>query len=174
VDLSIAGTCLAIIAARVCDVSLGTLRTISVVQGRRQFAPVLGFFEVLIWVFGVSQVVMNLQHPACAISYAFGFALGNFLGLTIERRLAMGEQVVRVFSHQGRSLAARLRGEGFRVTEIDGRGRDGPIQLLFIHTQRRQANRLAERVLAIDPACFYVIDDVRLGSNVAVRERRAA
>jgi uncharacterized protein YebE (UPF0316 family) len=144
-----------------------------VVQGRRQLAPILGFFEVLIWVFGVGQVMLNLSHPACAVSFALGFALGNYVGMTIERRLAMGEQVVRVFSHQGNALAAQLRADGFRVTEIEGRGRDGPIQLLFIHTARKQVCRLADRVLELDPACFYIIDDVRLGSNVALRKTRS-
>ena len=169
-DWDILPTCLLIIGARICDVSLGTLRTISVVQGRRKLAPVLGFCEVLIWIFGVSQVMINLSHPACAISYAFGFALGNYLGMTIERRLALGEQVVRVFSHQGSHLAGRLRCEGFRVTELDARGRDGPVQILFIHTARKTVNRLAERVLQLDPACFYIVDDVRLGSSVSLRK----
>jgi uncharacterized protein YebE (UPF0316 family) len=173
VDWNVAGICLLIVIARIADVSLGTMRTICVVQGRRRLAPVLGFFEVLIWVFGVSQVVTNLSHPACAVSYALGFALGNYIGLTIERRLAMGEQVVRVFSHQGAHLAGQLRRDGFRVTEIDGRGRDGPIHLLFIHAPRKQVNQLANRVLQLDPACFYVIDDVRLGSNVAYRQSQS-
>src|SRR5262245_54738025 len=110
--------CLLIILARIADVSLGTLRTISVVNGRAKLASVVGFFEILIWVFAVSRVIENLSDPAFAISYALGFALGNLIGIKIEQRIAFGEQVVRIFSTKGDKVAASLRHAGFIVTEF--------------------------------------------------------
>ncbi len=38
-----------IFTARICDVSIGTLRIIFVSKGKKSIAPFLGFFEVLIW-----------------------------------------------------------------------------------------------------------------------------
>jgi uncharacterized protein YebE (UPF0316 family) len=155
-------TSVLIVLARVADVSLGTLRMAAVIQGRRGAAFLLGFVEILIWVVAVSQVVANLQHPMYAVSYAAGFALGNFLGVTIEQHIAVGEQVLRIFSHRADMLAAALRERGFWVTKFDGEGRDGPVGLLFIALPRRDAPKLAALARELDPECFYVLDDVRL------------
>ena len=86
---AILSTCILIFAARIVDVSLGTIRTICVVNGRRHVALVLGFFEILVWIFAVSKVIGDLQHPVLAVAYALGFATGNFVGITIEKRLAL-------------------------------------------------------------------------------------
>lgn len=158
--------CMLIFIARLGDVSLDTLRVVSVIRGRRLWAWMLGFVQVLIWVFALTQVVNRLDQPAYALTYAFGFACGNFLGMTIENWLAHGEQVIRVFSRQGDSLAARLRGHGYRVTVFDGRGRDGPVWLLYIEATRKKIKDVARLARSMDPTCFYVIEDVRAVSTV--------
>ena len=43
--------------ARICDVSIGTLRIIFVSKGLRLWAPILGFFEVTIWLLAISKVM---------------------------------------------------------------------------------------------------------------------
>ncbi len=157
----VAATCLVIILARVADVSLGTLRTVYIVNGRRFISWVIGFFEVLIWVVVVSKVIGDLANPLYMIAYAFGFAMGTYLGMTIEQRLAVGEQVVRIFSKRGDKLARVFRAAGFGVTVFDGRGMDGQIQLLFIELPRRKVPRLETWLEDLDPSAYYIIDDVR-------------
>lgn len=164
--------CLLIFFARVGDVSLGTLRVVMVTQGRRGRAAMLGFFEVLIWVFAVSKVLSNLGNPVFAVAYALGFASGTYVGLTVERWAAMGHQVVRVFSRQGHQIAEHLRAAGYRVTVFEGHGRDGPVHSLYTETARRQVPRLLTEARQIDPVCFYVIDDVRAASSVNDPPRR--
>ena len=164
-DGQVIGGCVFIMAGRVVDVSLGTLRTVSVVRGRRGVAWCLGFFEILIWVFVVSKVVQNLDQPAYAVSYALGFATGNYIGLTLENWFAFGEQVVRIFTREGPAITAALRTERFRVTSFAGEGRDGPVQLLFIEAPRRAIERVIGSARRIDPTCFYVVDDVRAVSR---------
>ncbi len=157
--------CLLIFTARICDVSLGTLRVIMVMQGRRMLAAGLGFFEILIWVLAASKVLSSLHHPIFAVAYAAGFACGNYVGLTIERWAAMGHQVVRVFSRHGEAVSERLRCLGFRVTLFEGRGRDGPVSMLYTETGRRDVPRMLEAARAIDPRCYYVVDDIRVASS---------
>lgn len=162
-------TCVLIICARIGDVSLGTIRTVFILRGRRTLAVLLGFFEVLIWVTVVSKVITNLNHPVYAVSYALGFAAGNYFGMVIEHWLAIGHQALRVFSRRNVELAEALREAGYRVTEFAGTGRDGPITLLYTESARRdigEAIGIAERV---DPDCFYVIDDVRSASSASMR-----
>lgn len=161
-------TCLLIVAARITDVSLGTLRTVSVIQGRRGVAWILGFIEILVWIFVVSKVIQNLHQPAYAISYAFGFATGNYVGMTLEKWLAFGEQVVRVFTREGTKIAAQLRAEGFRVTSFPAEGRDGPVEMLFIEIPRKKTDDIAQFARKIDPKCFYIIDDIRIASPAQI------
>jgi uncharacterized protein YebE (UPF0316 family) len=157
-------SCLLIVGARIVDVSLGTIRTICVVNGRRGVAWFLGFFEVLVWILVVSNVIEHLQNPAYAIAYALGFATGNYIGITIDRHVGFGEQVVRVFTRKGAELADYLRNGGFRVTEFAGTGRDGPVEMLFIETPRRLAAKAAVQARKFDAECFIVVDDVRSSS----------
>jgi len=164
-DWQVILTCVLIVLARIADVSLGTLRTVCVIYGRRGASWILGFFEVLIWIFVVSRVITQAQQePLYAVFYAIGFATGNFIGITIEQRLAYGQQVVRVFTRQGHAVAEALRNLNFRVTELDGRGREGPVSVLFIGTERKRSPLIIRTARSIDAQCFYVIDDVRISS----------
>lgn len=163
-DETVLMTCLLIIIARITDVTLGTLRTVYVIQGRRGLSWILGFFEILVWIAAVSKVIQNLSYPAYAISYAFGFATGNYVGMTLEKWLATGRQVIRVFTREGKKIATQLRLEGFRVTSFAGEGRDGPIELLFIEIPRRKTSDVALFSREVDPKCFYTVEDVREAS----------
>jgi uncharacterized protein YebE (UPF0316 family) len=155
-------TCALIIIARIADVSLGTLRTVFIVYGRKLTSLAIGFVEILIWIMVVTKVVDDLaENPAYGICYALGFALGTYIGIAMEQQLSMGEQVVRIFTRKGEEMAIRFRGEGFGVTSFDGTGRDGPIQLLFIQAPRRKTARIAALAREFDSQCFYVVDDVR-------------
>ena len=168
-NAAVLGTCVLIVLARIADVSFGTIRTICVVNGRRGIAWVLAIFEILIWIAVVSKVITNLDNYAYAIAYAIGYATGNFVGITIEKYLAFGEQVVRVFTRKGEAMAMELRNAGFGVTQLVGQGRDGPVDLLFVQTLRKVAPRAARQAHKIDPECFIVVDDIRSTSNAYAR-----
>ncbi len=165
-------TCLLIIVARIGDVSLGTIRAIMTIQGRRMIALSVGVFELLIWVFVVSHVIQDLRaEPIYGVAYALGFALGTFVGMTIEQKLALGRQVVRIMTRQGDEMAPALRAAGLVVTLFDGFGRDGPVQELFIEIERRQARKVIAQARALDPQCYYIVDDIRMASSASARTR---
>ncbi len=158
-------TCILIIAARIADVTLGTLRTVAVIHGRKWMSWSLGFVEVLIWVSVVSQVISSVHdNHWYAIAYAFGFATGNFIGITIEQFFAYGHQVIRVFTRRGSTMSDHLRTKGFRVTMFRGEGRDGHVEMLFIESQRRTASEIVEAAREVDPECYYIVDDIRAAS----------
>lgn len=153
-----------IFVARIADVSFGTLRMVSVVRGQRAAAFGFGFVEVLIWVTAVSAVIQNLDTPIYAIVYALGFATGGVVGITLEQKLAMGEQVLRVFTRHGERLAEHLREEGYRVTVFVGEGLKGPVHLVYIKLKRRSVRLAIRFAREIDPECFYVVEDIRATS----------
>jgi uncharacterized protein YebE (UPF0316 family) len=151
---------LCIFTLRIIDVSLGTLRTLTVVQGRIALSVVIGFFEILIWVTAISQVVTRItESPILPLAYAAGFAGGNACGIVLERRLGIGLCVVRmIVSERAGDVAERLRTMGHVLTTFEGHGRDGPRTLMFTTCQRRRVPDLTAAVAAIDPRVFYTVD----------------
>src|SRR6267154_2573184 len=129
-NTSVAATFLLIVVARITDVTLDTLRTAAVFQGRRVFAAILGFFEAVIYVSAVAKVLLNMDHPIYALAYGLGYGLGTFLGITIEQRLAFGLQVASLFTRKGAELAKVLTLAGYRVAKVEGHSRDGNLTIL--------------------------------------------
>lgn len=148
--------CLIIFAARVADVSLGTLRTAAVVQGRRSSAWIFAFIGMLIWILVVADVMKNLDKPAYMFAFAFGFATGTSVGMYLENWLAQGSRVIRIFTRFGKEMADRLRENGFITTTFQGEGRDGPTQLLFIEARRRDREKIESIAKEIDDKAYFI------------------
>ena len=150
---------LLVFAARICDVSIGTVRMIMVISGHRLASAVLGFLEVLIWVLAVGGVVGNLSDPFTVLAFAGGFATGTLVGMTIENRLAIGFRVVRVINQAPElGLAGVLRESGYTATRIDGHDRTGPAEIVFVPVRRRNVPALLERVAQVAPEAFLSVE----------------
>lgn len=156
---------LVIFCARVIDVSLGTLRHAMIIRGKRLVTFCIAFLESIVWVFAVSKVLSDLSEPLTALAFALGFATGTFVGMTIENLLKIGDQVVKVFSNKGHEVATQLRAEGFRVTEFEGKGRDGVVVLLFVQVRRRDARKVMDLARTLDKGCYLVVEDIRWRQN---------
>jgi uncharacterized protein YebE (UPF0316 family) len=152
-----------IFLARICDVSLGTVRTIVTVQGRGAIAFFLAIFEILIWIVVVSAVVQKISdQPILAIFYALGFATGNMVGIAVERKIALGFMVLRVFTRTGgTTMTDRLRAMGQPVTVFQGEGMHGPVEELYIACRRRDLDKLLAIVKSEDPEAFYIMEMAR-------------
>ncbi len=151
-----------IFSARILDVSMGTLRVILVAKGVRLLASVLGFFEVLIWLVAIGQIMQNLTHWLNYIAYAAGFATGNFVGMVIEDRLALGSVLLRLItSREADTLVEELRARNYGVTSTDARGRYGPVKVIFMVLARHNLQNVLKTVERYNPRAFYTIEDVR-------------
>lgn len=150
---------LLILIARVVDVSLGTVRTMLMVGGNRWIAALLGFIEVAIWALALGGMVAYLDRPLALIGYAGGFAIGTIVGLTIEDRLALGFRAVRVVNHHADiDLATALRARDFRVTRLEGHGRDGPVEVLLTVIRRRRLREVLGAIHDLAPSAFVTIE----------------
>jgi uncharacterized protein YebE (UPF0316 family) len=161
-------TGLIIFFARICDVSIGTIRTIVTVQGRTIVAFVLAVFEVTIWIFVAGTVINQIKEvPILSIFYAFGFASGNVVGILVERKIAFGLIVFKVITRdKTQALAEQLRGLGQAVTVFTGEGIRGPVYELYIVCRRRDLKRLIPMVKEVDPEAFYITEQARDASKV--------
>jgi uncharacterized protein YebE (UPF0316 family) len=72
--------------ARIIDVSMDTVRIICISKGYKMRASVLGFFEVIIWLIAITQIMQNLTNAFCYVAYGAGFAAGTYIGMLIEER----------------------------------------------------------------------------------------
>ena len=160
-NLTVFATFCLIVLARITDVSLGTIRMVSVVQGRRAFAAVLGFFESLVFISVVAKVLLNMKQPVYALAYGLGFATGTYLGMLIEQRLAFGKQLVFFLTPKGPDLAEVLRAGEYRVAELKGQTRDGVLTILCVEIARREANELIRIASAVDEQCVVIVNDIR-------------
>ena len=151
-----------IVLARITDVSLDTVRTVSVVQGRRVFAAVLGFFQAIIFISAVAKVLMNTDQPVYALAYGVGFALGTYLGIVIEQQLAFGNQLVFLLTPKGPDLSKILRTRDYRLAEIKAHTRDGDLTILGVEIPRRETQKLIRLATAVDECCSVIVNDVRL------------
>ena len=164
--------CVVIFWLRVCDVTLGTVRTVAIVKGMIRSAVVLGFFELIIWVAAISQVITRLQESWWVmLSYAAGFAAGNGFGVLVERRLALGTAVTRILSAEhGKAIADALRQLGHQAISFAGSSAEGPVTMIYAVAPRRDMREMLATARSIDPDLVYVSEPAH-ESNSGLRLR---
>jgi uncharacterized protein YebE (UPF0316 family) len=151
-----------IFALRVSDMTLDTLRVLFVMRGKKKIAWVLGFFQSAIFVLAIGKVLSQVNNPLNIIGYAAGFATGNVVGMMIEERIAIGHILVNIISpRRGSAIANHLRENGYAVTELSGRGKDGMVTFIHCSVLRKQVDVVYQLVNEIDPEAFITAEDVR-------------
>lgn len=151
-----------IFGLRVTDMTLDTLRVLFVMRGRKKVAWILGFFQSAIFVLAIGRVLTQLDNPLNIIGYAAGFATGNVVGMLIEERIAIGHISLNIISpSRGSAIVTHLRQNGYAVTELSGRGKDGMVSMLSCSVLRKQVDSVYQLISEIDPEAFVTAEDVR-------------
>lgn len=151
-----------IFLARVGDVSLNTLRVMFVLNGKKNVAPILGFFEALIWLLAIGQIIQNIDNPVSYLAYAGGFAAGTYVGMSIEERLALGRVLVRVITVAPMpELIDFMKERNYRFTNVGAEGRYGKVNLLFTVMKRDLLQEYIRKVKECNDKAFYTIESVR-------------
>lgn len=151
-----------IMLARIVDVSLDTIRVIMVAKGYRNLAPLVGFFQSLIWLITISRIMANLDNWTTYIGYAAGFGLGTYVGMYLEGKLALGYELVRVITKKDATdLISKLREHDYPVTTVQGTGRDGEVGVVYIIIRRKVLQDVINVIQHFNPQAFYTIEDMR-------------
>ncbi len=163
-----------IFCARICDVSLGTIRVIFISKGIKYLAPAIGFFEVIIWLLAIGQVMNNLTNIASYIAYGGGFAAGTFIGMLIEEKISLGLTGVRIItSDDPARLVQYLRSQNYGVTCVDGQGANGRVKMVFSIIRRQNLPDVVDVIRRFNPGAFYSVEDVKsVSEGVFPEERR--
>jgi uncharacterized protein YebE (UPF0316 family) len=151
-----------IFCARICDVSLGTIRVIFISKGIKYLAPIIGFFEVIIWLLAIGQVMNNLTNIVAYIAYGAGFASGTFIGMLIEEKISLGLTSIRIITKEDpMELMKYLRLHNYGVTSIDGEGATGRVKMVFTIIQRQDLVHVVNIIKQFHPNAFYSIEEVK-------------
>lgn len=151
-----------IFISRITDVTIGTIRIVMVGKGEKMIAPILGFFEVLIWLVAISQIIKHLDNWVCYFAYGAGFATGNYIGMIIEEKLAVGivqlQIITRTDAHQ---LIDRLKAEGYGITHQEAHGAVEEVSIIYSIIKRNDLSKVDTIIRTFNPTAFYSIADVK-------------
>ncbi|MFZ4401508.1 MAG: DUF2179 domain-containing protein [Bacteroidales bacterium] len=154
---------LLIFLARIVDQSIGILRILFATKGFKYLALLAGFFESIVWLLAISQIMKHLDNVYCYIAFAGGFAIGNFTGIYIEQRLSIGNVIVRVvFQKDSKLTILLLKRLKFRITIVDAMGMDSPVKMIFATIRRNDLKRFISILNKNNPNAFYTVEDVRM------------
>lgn len=162
-----------IFLARIGDVSIGTLRLIFISRGYKYYAPVLGFFEVIIWLLAIGQIMQHLDNFMCYIAYGLGFATGNFVGILLDEKLSLGTVLVRiVLKHDVEDLIIRLHDEAFGASVVDIEGMSGRQKMIFLVIKRQDLHEVMTIINENSPDAFVTVEDVKTAKEGYFRMTR--
>lgn len=166
---------LLIFVSRLADVSLATLRHIFVSKGYKTLVPILGFFEVLIWLVAIRQIFNNVDNIACYLAWAGGFSAGTYLGMYLEEKMALGMQIIRVITNDDTDKLV----EAFRkcqqgITVVNGQGAMRPVKIIFTVVKRTNKAEIIKLIEEHSPNAFYSVEEVKNSEHGVFRNSKDA
>lgn len=157
---------LCIFIGKILEVSLGTLRIVLINRGERVIGACIALIEIMLWLIIAASVLADYQSdPIKMFTYAFAFALGNFIGSWLEEKLAFGLcsiQVVVMTHEKSDMICTELRKNGFGVTQMTTRGMDDTDRYLILCTLRRkQSHEAMEIIQSVEHDAVITVSDVK-------------
>jgi uncharacterized protein YebE (UPF0316 family) len=153
---------LLIFFARILDVSIGTVRMIFVSKGFKKVAPILGFFEIFIWIVAIGEIMNGVNHWFYYIFYAGGFAAGTYVGMRLEEKISIGKVLVRIITQKDATeLIEKFKNENYKITVTNGKGKEGEVKIIFTIINKKKLKEVVKIIKKFNPRAFYTIEDVR-------------
>ena len=165
---------LLIFIARIGDVSMETIRVIYISKGIKYLAPVIAFFEIVIWLLAMEVVMSDLTNIANFFAFAFGFATGTYVGLVIEEKLSIGMVILRIIT-TGEStdkIVSFMQSENLGVTSMDAHGSRGDVKIILSLVNRTDVPKITGHITTTNPHAFFSIEDVRYVNEGVFRPKK--
>ncbi len=151
-----------IFLARIADQTIGSLRIIFMSKGYKYIAPVLGFFEVIIWLVAVTQIIKHVDNPVSYVAYGLGFATGTFIGMKVEEKLSIGKILLRIIPKMDtKNLIEYMHSENHGLTILDAKGSHGDVKVIMSIMDRKDIKEIIPIINKFNPHAFYTVEDIR-------------
>ena len=148
--------------ARVSDVTLGTLRIVFISQGRKKLAPIVGFFEILIWLLAIGQIFSDLTNFVYYLAYAGGFAMGNYVGLLLENKISLGLLSLQLIIKDNPDvLINTLKEQGYGLTTMTAEGSKGFVKIVVLVIKRKNLRKVLTIIRNVSPKIFVSVEQVQ-------------
>lgn len=161
--------CITVFFSRIIDVSLGTIRTMMTVRGKRVVAAVIGFVEVIIWFLIVREALSTEETSLwVAISFAAGYAAGTLIGGLVIKLFIPTNMIVQVItSKRDPALLHAISEAGFQMTVADvyGRERTSKKYMLIIYIDGKYLKKLRQLISELDSSAFISISEGKEAYN---------
>lgn len=152
----------AIFGLRVIGNMLTTVRLVLMVRGQKLSSSLISILETLIFAVAFGQVVSNLDDLWNLAGYSVGFAVGGYLGLSLEQRLVQRYSRVHIISPTlAHEIAVAVREGGYGATETWGQGAQGQVGSVTVVVGHQQVSDVVRLVHRVDPTAFVVVDELR-------------
>jgi len=163
-----------IFLAQVANVCMETLRIVFLSKGMKYLAPVIAFFEIIIWLLAIVGVLNNLSNISYFLAYAFGFALGTYVGLVIEEKLSIGMVILRIITTDGsgEEITQFMQNEHYGTTCLDARGSRGGVKMIISLVNRDDVPRITRHIEETNPSAFFSIEDVKYVNQGVFRPKK--
>jgi uncharacterized protein YebE (UPF0316 family) len=165
---------LLIFSARICDVSMETIRVIYISRGIKYLAPIIAFFEIVIWLLAMEVVMDDLSNIANFMAFALGFAMGTYIGFVIEEKLSIGMVILRIVTTEDSTeeIVSYMQSENYGITTLDATGSRGNVKMILSLVNRTDVSRITEHIQSTNPHAFFSIEDVRYVNEGVFRPKK--
>ncbi len=155
--------CLKVFFGRIIDVTLGTIRTLLTVKGKRLIASIVGFVEATIWFLIVKEALSTGNSSLWVVfAYAGGYAIGTYLGGLISNKIIRSNFCVQaIISQKNKKLVKILREEGYGVSVVDAKGHKSTKYMLFIEINHKSFKHLKELIMEMEPNAFIFVNETK-------------
>jgi uncharacterized protein YebE (UPF0316 family) len=141
-----------------------------VMGGWKKIAPLLGFFEVLVWLLAIGQIMQNLDNWVCYVAYAGGFATGTYVGMAIENRIALGQYLLRIISPNIKELKTFLNRSKYKFTIVPGSNNENPVEIIFLVIKRRDLENVLDKIKNIEPEALYTVESIKMAKEESITD----
>ena len=162
--------------AKLLEVSVSTVRVVLTAKGHRLIAPLLALVEITLWIVVASNVLLGItEDPMRAVAYGLAFALGIYLGIILEDKLALGLAQIEIIAEndEARLITEKYRGSGYGVTTFNCEGFEGGKTSIVLKVHRKDVP-LTLAVLKGFTHMFVTVTDIRKVSIGSISRRSIA
>ena len=156
--------CLLVCAAKIVEITIQSLKTCMMVKGQRLKAAGLGFVECTIWGLVISTLIGTLgNNLLLLLFYCVGYAMGLFLGSTIEGKIALGTSSLELIANDENTeqIIAYLKEHNRGYTIFAGQGSTDKMNMIFIVLPRKETPKVLREIRSMcDGRVFVVASEV--------------
>jgi uncharacterized protein YebE (UPF0316 family) len=151
-----------------------TIRVIYISRGIKYLAPIIAFFEIVIWLLAMEVVMQDLANIANFMAFALGFAMGTYVGLVIEEKLSIGMVILRIVTtdESNEEIVSFMQSENYGITTLDATGSRGSVKMILSLVNRTDVPRITQHIQATNPHAFFSIEDVRYVNQGVFRPKK--